>query len=505
MQRDYGDELLIAVVAIGVIAFAVVFGIVLSLVGSRSPSPTAVPPTPLASGETVIPAASVPTAMTAELTISETPADVANSSLTNIPTAGDPSTVTPEVDVSPSVLVTELPQITETASDVAATIVSPTEKPASIATDMPQIAVTETSEPTSTPTFEPTVTDSPTSTFEPSATDTHTPTDEPTATDTLVPTETATLTSTATLTNTTAPTDTPEPTLTDTSEPSPTDTAEPTPTSTSTPEPTSTDTATATSTDTPEPSPTNTETPSVTPTDTATSTSTDVPTLTPTNTATATSTDRPTLTPTDTATLTPTSTFTATPTAISTGTLDENGVCLYPSGFGRHIAGPDDTLETLASSADLPVEYLRGANCLAPDVEMITGDVVYLPQEAESTPTPDGTEVAWTALGCENPMLARITSPVQGTTIAGPVSMVGTAFASDFLGYRLELRSDQAVGYELLRELQVPALQSVLGTLDLTDREPGLYWLRLVVTIGEGEVADGGVCVVPIFVGEPVS
>lgn len=34
MQRDFGDELLIAVVAIGVIAFAVVFGILLSLVGA---------------------------------------------------------------------------------------------------------------------------------------------------------------------------------------------------------------------------------------------------------------------------------------------------------------------------------------------------------------------------------------------------------------------------------------------------------------------------------------
>jgi hypothetical protein len=42
----------------------------------------------------------------------------------------------------------------------------------------------------------------------------------------------------------------------------------------------------------------------------------------------------------------------------------------------------------------------------------------------------------------------------------------------------------------------------VLGSLDLSEREPGLYWLRLIVTTGEGEIADGAVCVVPVFTSE---
>jgi hypothetical protein len=208
------------------------------------------------------------------------------------------------------------------------------------------------------------------------------------------------------------------------------------------------------------------------------------------------------MTPTDTPTFTLTATFTASPTAIPTGTRDELGQCLYPPGYGRYIAGPGDTLETLASVADLPAEDLRGANCFGPDTEIITGDVVFVPQEAEATPTPDGTEIAWAVIGCENPMLARITTPVQGAVVTNSTPIIGTAFATDFVGYRLELRSDEAVEYELLRELQVPALQSVLGTLDLTEREPGLYWLRLVVTTGEDEITDGAVCVVPVFAAE---
>ena len=132
---------------------------------------------------------------------------------------------------------------------------------------------------------------------------------------------------------------------------------------------------------------------------------------------------------------------------------------MYPAGYGRYIAGPGETLETLASAAGLPVEDLRGANCLALDTEIITGDVVYVPQEVEATPTPDGTDVAWTVIGCENAMLARITSPVQGAIITGTSPIIGTAFAPDFLGYRLELRSDDAV--ELLIDLVSASWPSV--------------------------------------------
>ena len=516
MQRDFGDELLIAVVAIGVIAFAVVFGIVLSLVGAPSPeSVTLTPPTVIASGETATPSDVVPTAMTAVISATETPLDNATSGLTGVPTASEPATETPQAAASATDTAAATTESTGTnAPDVVATTSAPTEQSAIVQTstpdDTPGVTTSNTPRPTTTDTAEPTPanTDTPsaTDTIMPTATDTleptstitaeptttetaapsNTPTDsiEPTATDTRAPTRTHTIAPSAT------PTDTDEPTATDTRAPTATDTEPPTATFTHTPKPTSTDTptATVTSTDTPEPTPTSTDTPSQTPTDTATATSTNTPTATET----------------DTATFTPTATFTATPTAIPTGTRDDDGACLVPAGYGRYIAGPGETLENLAAAADLPVEDLRGANCFAPDAHIITGDVVFVPQEAEATPTPDGTEVAWTVIGCENPMLARITSPVQGAVITGASPIVGTAFASDFVGYRLELRSDDAVEYELLRELQVPALQSVLGSLDVSEREPGLYWLRLVVTTGEGSVSEGAVCVVPVFAAEAV-
>lgn len=487
MQRDYGDELLIAVVAIGVIAFAVVFGIVLSLVGVPSASTEAVtltPPTLIASGETAAPTDVVPTAMTAVISVTEPLDDSATSSLTNVPTSGAPATETPSGDTSATDTAPSPTEAEETAES--------TEQSAGVQTSAPEntptAAATDTVEPTATDTPVPTETDTP----EPTATDTA----QPTSTETPEPTETDTAVPSATFTSTLEPTatDTPEPTATDTTAPTATFTPTSEPTATDTVVPT--DTAEPTATDTPEP--TATDTPEPTPTDTVT------PSATPTDTPTATSTDTPTSTPTDTATFTPTATSTATPTAIPTGTRDDDGACLYPPGYGRVIVRPTDTLETLASAADLPVEDLLGANCLTPDVEIITGDVVYVPQDAVPTPTPDGTDIPWTVIGCENAMLARVTSPAQGALISGLSPIVGTAFAADFLGYRLELRADDAVEYELLRELQVPALQSVLGSLDVSQREPGLYWLRLVVTTGEGEIPAGGVCVVPLFAAESV-
>jgi hypothetical protein len=95
--------------------------------------------------------------------------------------------------------------------------------------------------------------------------------------------------------------------------------------------------------------------------------------------------------------------------------------------------------------------------------------------------------------------LANITSPLPGALLADVTSILGTAFSASFTGYRLELRADADVTYELLRELEIPVLNSQLGTLDPAGRDSGLYWLRLVVETGSDEIAPDAVCVVPVF------
>ncbi len=158
-----------------------------------------------------------------------------------------------------------------------------------------------------------------------------------------------------------------------------------------------------------------------------------------------------------------------------------------------------ETLDSVAAAAGEPAENLLGANCLSLDATIIVGDVLYVPLDVEVTATPDGERTSWTGTGCTDAMLSNITSPTAGTVVDGEISIVGTAFSVTFSGYRLEIRSDSDASYEVIRELEIPALSSVLGTIDLTNYKPGLYWLRLVVFTGADEVAPGAVCVVPVF------
>lgn len=241
MQRDIANEVIVAIVAIGVLAVAIAFGIILSLSSRSDETALVATPSEPAAAETLATVAasleavestpeSLPSATT---TASEVPATATSSptvtaspTTTSSPTALPPThTPTPTASQTPrpSATFTNTPQpVTPTAT----LTLTRTPLPA------PSATVTATARPSATPT--PTVTLSPTqkpsSTPRPSATPTATFTQTPTATLTRTPSPTATFTATA------RPSATPTPTATRT--PSPT--ATPTVTLTRTPLPTRT-------------------------------------------------------------------------------------------------------------------------------------------------------------------------------------------------------------------------------------------------------------------------
>jgi hypothetical protein len=223
VRRDLGNEVIVAIIAVGVIAFAVIFGIVLSL---SNANPTAAPTAP----------AQQPTlrfTLVIDAQNTQTAALLAES-------AAQP-TATPSPTSTPRPTDTDLPTETRTLTNT----------PRPTLTDTP----TETRTLTNTP--RPTFTDTQTTlthTPRPSATASPRPTDtpRPTFTDTAIPSPTNTETATPSRTFTVTLTHTPRPTLTHTPRPTFTDT--PTPSSTPLPP-----------TDTPHP----TRTPRPSPTDTA--------------------------------------------------------------------------------------------------------------------------------------------------------------------------------------------------------------------------------------------
>lgn len=242
-QRDFGGEFVVALVALAVLVFAAVFGILLSLWSRGDNTSTA------ASATTAV----IQLQETISVTQPETEPPTEAATETQAQRPSPTFTVTHEI----TEVIANLPDVTETESgngDADSTARTPRSM-ATVTATATNVPATRTKSPTPRP-VQPSVTPTP------SPSDTLTDTPE-------IPTETAT----ATLSRT------PRPTLTSTDIPTETDT--PTETATDTPSATATYTATATDT--------------VSPTDTASPSANRSPTLT----------DAPTTVPTDDATVPP--------------------------------------------------------------------------------------------------------------------------------------------------------------------------------------------------------
>lgn len=252
MKRDFGNEFIVAIGAVGILAFAITFAVILALSGGTAVAPTATAPV---SNSTNLPTLS--------------------SQATNTTTVGNginaTNTSLPEVTPAPEIIETS-PAISATATNSANAQVQPT----TIELSATPLLPTHTSVPATT---------IPSATSQPV-----TLTPRPTQTLTLVPSNTSRPNAAATSTSTTSPTQTP---IRASATPVPSNTARPTATATAIPP-----TATITPSHTPSPTYTATytptKTPTVTPSRTSTPTATRTPTRTPTATATATWTPRPT-------------------------------------------------------------------------------------------------------------------------------------------------------------------------------------------------------------------
>ncbi|NDJ60331.1 MAG: hypothetical protein GYB67_04350, partial [Chloroflexi bacterium] len=184
MQRDLGNELIVAIVAIGVLGFALAFGIILSLSSGGDPI-----------GQGV--------AAVVNETITADPFAVVAAAASEQPQQPVPSATSTRAEVS---------TVVTTAAGLAAAEVRNVTLAVRTITQAP-LSATPTASATATPelptaTLTPSVTVTPRPTLEPP---TDTPSPSPTFTDT--PSATPTLTATPTDTPTDTPTATPRPTL----------------------------------------------------------------------------------------------------------------------------------------------------------------------------------------------------------------------------------------------------------------------------------------------------
>lgn len=216
MQRDIGNEVIVAILAVAVLAFALTFGIILSL-SNTSPDATqqaVVTTESVVQGEGETEVADAPTS-TPSLT--RTPRPTAAATVTATETEVPPETDTPRPSRTPQPTATDEPTASATVTDTSTPTRTRTPRPTATT------EVTETPSRTPTATQTHTLTPTPSDTYTPSATYTRTATpthtSSPTTTPTRRPTSTATPSDTPTITNT--PTITPTPTQTLTETPTP--------------------------------------------------------------------------------------------------------------------------------------------------------------------------------------------------------------------------------------------------------------------------------------------
>ncbi|MCE7949230.1 MAG: LysM peptidoglycan-binding domain-containing protein [Chloroflexi bacterium CFX4] len=209
MRRDAGSEVVVALVAIGMLALALVFGVVLTLSQRADAAPTQVGQAASATPDNS--AADTPTRPT-DLPPSLTPADAPTTPTEVINPTATPEPPTQQPTLSPTEPLGSTPEPNTNAPLISS--------PTNTTTATRTLAPTQTPSRTPTATLTQTITPSAT----PSATFSRTPTPTLTATATATPTATRTFTATPTSTHT--------PTATPTFTPSATFTATPTPTPT---------------------------------------------------------------------------------------------------------------------------------------------------------------------------------------------------------------------------------------------------------------------------------
>jgi len=190
MQRDLGNEVIVAIAAVGILAFAITFAIILSLSNTPEATPTATIPSNTSSVTQAATAAAVIVSVTAADTATPQPTAAGESSTSTQPASTNTMTALPtEVQSSATETATEINSLSGTQALSTPTATRTARPPTATSTFTATATSTRTPTalpPTDTPTHTPTKTTSPTPTL------TRTP--RPTETSGIRPTPTGMLT-----------------------------------------------------------------------------------------------------------------------------------------------------------------------------------------------------------------------------------------------------------------------------------------------------------------------
>jgi hypothetical protein len=166
--------------------------------------------------------------------------------------------------------------------------------------------------------------------------------------------------------------------------------------------------------------------------------------------------------------------------------VDDVGRCILPP---EHVYVPYSpaVLDAITDGAgESEAAYTLVASCVEAPEDLTAGDVLAVRTETyDSAGLSEILEAG--IVGCEIPMMATIAAPVPNTSFTETFRVIGTAFSPRIRSYVIEMRLDTASVPVVEDRYSVPAVLSVLGVIEPTELEPGLYWLRILVNEQDAE------------------
>lgn len=160
--------------------------------------------------------------------------------------------------------------------------------------------------------------------------------------------------------------------------------------------------------------------------------------------------------------------------------------CTLRPGWVRYSVQPGDTLFSIARRARVSLSELQAANCILDPTRIYVGQGIVVPPGSLVEPPPATPAlVGPSAIGCTFPGVL-ITGPRPGATLRSVVPVTGAADIPNFQFFKLDIRPDNNENWANLFIRREAVSAGVLGQLDTTLFQPGIYWLMLTAVDNTG-------------------
>ena len=138
---------------------------------------------------------------------------------------------------------------------------------------------------------------------------------------------------------------------------------------------------------------------------------------------------------------------------------------------------PPVAVSTLPVPTIVPPTLASSASSISSSVASLTSSVAFSSSSVAALPP-----------GCTNSN-ATITTLADNGTVSGLIEIKGTATRPDMQYWKVEYRSQNSTAYDVLSRNEKGVTDDVLGRLSTKTLPNGVYFIRLVIVLKDGNIA----------------